>query len=63
MSTAVVILNYNNSEDTINCIKSVEENNTADVKYVVVDNGLIEINKDIISLSKNLSKLNSLIKE
>lgn len=39
MSTAVVILNYNNSEDTINCIKSVEENNTADVKYVVVDNG------------------------
>ena len=39
MSTAVVILNYNNSQDTINCIKSVETFNTADIKYIVVDNG------------------------
>ncbi|WP_448779539.1 glycosyltransferase family 2 protein [Bacteroides congonensis] len=37
--TGTVILNYNNSSDTINCIKSVVEYNTADVKFVVVDNG------------------------
>lgn len=37
--TGIVILNYNNSSDTINCVKSVLECNTADVKYIVVDNG------------------------
>lgn len=37
--TAIVILNYNNYEDTIACINSVEEHNTALVKYIVVDNG------------------------
>ena len=31
------------------------------VNYVAVDNNLVEINKETISLSKNLSKLNSLI--
>lgn len=35
---AIIILNYNNYEDTINCICSVEKYNTADVKYIVVDN-------------------------
>lgn len=37
--TALIILNYNNYEDTINCIHSVEQYNTAPVKYIVVDNG------------------------
>lgn len=37
--TAIVILNYNNYEDTINCIDSVEKYNTAPIKYIVVDNG------------------------
>lgn len=37
--TAILILNYNNAEDTIHCIRSIEEHNTAPVKYVVVDNG------------------------
>lgn len=37
--TAIVILNYNNVEDTINCINSVERYNTAPIKYIVVDNG------------------------
>ena len=37
--TAIIILNYNNSSDTINCIESVERYNTAPVKYIVVDNG------------------------
>lgn len=37
--TALIILNYNNYEDTINCIHSVEQYNTAPIKYIVVDNG------------------------
>lgn len=36
---ALIILNYNNWEDTINCIESVERYNTASIKYIVVDNG------------------------
>ncbi len=39
MKTAIIILNYNNWEDTINCIRSVEKFNTASIKYIVVDNG------------------------
>jgi len=38
MSTAVIILQYNNSSDTINCIRSVELTNSADISYVIVDN-------------------------
>lgn len=37
--TAVIILEYNNSRDTINCIESVLTHNTAPVKFIVVDNG------------------------
>lgn len=37
--TAIVILNYNNYQDTINCINSVLKYNTAEVKFFVVDNG------------------------
>lgn len=37
--TALVILNYNNYEDTLSCIDSVEKYNTSPVKYIVVDNG------------------------
>lgn len=37
--TALIILNYNNVEDTINCIRSVLHYNTAPVKFIVVDNG------------------------
>jgi len=37
--TALLILNYNNYEDTINCIESVEKYNSSPIKYIVVDNG------------------------
>lgn len=36
---SLIILNYNNWEDTINCIESVEKYNTSPIKYIVVDNG------------------------
>lgn len=36
--TAVIILNYNNFEDTINCIESVEKYNTGQIKLIIVDN-------------------------
>lgn len=39
MVTAIIILNYNNYKDTINCIESVERYNTSSIKYIVVDNG------------------------
>lgn len=39
MKTGIIILNYNNYEDTINCIESVEKFNTSPVKLIVVDNG------------------------
>ena len=39
MYTSIIILNYNNSSDTINCIKSVLQYNTYPVKFIVVDNG------------------------
>lgn len=35
----IIILNYNNYEDTFNCIKSIEQFNTASIKYIIVDNG------------------------
>lgn len=35
----IIILNYNNYIDTINCIDSIEEYNTAPIKYIIVDNG------------------------
>ncbi|MBR3449806.1 MAG: glycosyltransferase [Bacteroidales bacterium] len=37
--TAILILTYKSSTDTINCIRSIEACNTAPVKYIVVDNG------------------------
>ena len=42
--TAVIILNYNNYEDTINCIESVLKYNTAPIKFIVVDNASTRIN-------------------
>lgn len=36
--TGIVILNYNNFEDTFNCVESIEKYNTAPIKYFVVDN-------------------------
>lgn len=35
----VIILNYNNNKDTINCIRSVEQYNSVKIKIIVVDNG------------------------
>jgi len=46
MKTGIVILNYNSVEDTKNCIDSVLKYNTADVKFVVVDNG--SPNSDVV---------------
>lgn len=39
MYTAIIILNYNNANDTINCVESIMKFNTANVKLIVVDNG------------------------
>lgn len=39
MITGVIVLNYNNSSDTINCVESILAVNTAPIKIVIVDNG------------------------
>ena len=44
MYISIIILNYNNSYDTINCIKSVLNYNTYPVKFIVVDNGSPNLN-------------------
>lgn len=53
MYTAVLILNYNNAKDTINCIRSVQQYNTAAIRYVVVENGS---NAETISAVSNFLK-------
>jgi len=42
----IIILNYNNYLDTINCIDSIIKYNTADVKIIVVDNA--STNKEVL---------------
>ena len=51
----IVILNYNNSSDTINCIESVLKYTTVPIKIVVVDNGLNDVNS-IIEISNYLTE-------
>lgn len=51
MVTAILILNYNNIEDTINCIKSVQHYNTAKIRFYIVDNG--SSRKDAVSKLNN----------
>ena len=46
MKTGVIILNYNNSDDTINCINSFLAVNDEPCKVVVVDNGSRKENLD-----------------
>ena len=51
----IVILNYNNSSDTINCIESVLKYTTVPIKIVVVDNGSNDVNS-IIEISNYLTE-------
>lgn len=43
--TGIVILNYNNYQDTINCVKSIDRHNRTAIKLIVIDNGSTQ--KDI----------------
>lgn len=38
-SVAVIVLQYGNSQATIDCIRSVERYNSYPIKYIIVDNG------------------------
>ena len=52
----IVILNYNNIEDTLNCVKSIKQYNTYPIKIVVVDNG--STHSDIVNrLEYGLNKM------
>ncbi len=39
MKTGIIILNYNGSRETIKCIQSIERHNSADIRYIIIDNG------------------------
>ena len=52
----IIVLNYNNIHDTINCINSVLKYNTAPAKIIVVDNGSSKA-KDIDILEDYLIKI------
>lgn len=54
MFTGIIILNYNNTSDTIKCIASIEQFNSAPVKYIVVDNHSTE--KDTESILQEAFK-------
>ncbi len=37
--TALIILIFNNKDNIVNLIESVERYNTAPIKYIIIDNG------------------------
>jgi len=39
MTTGIIILSYNNIDETIKCIESIEKVNTSTIKYIIIDNG------------------------
>lgn len=49
-TTGIIILNYNNETDTINCIESVRKYNTHPIKFIIVDNG--SNRKDCVEIIK-----------
>ncbi len=49
--TGIIILEYNNWEDTLNCIESVLQYNSAEVKFIIVDNA--STNKEAIDKLKS----------
>lgn len=56
----IVILNYNNWLDTINCVKSVELYNTHPIKFIIVDN--CSTNNSSQELDEYFSNLNDYIR-
>ena len=57
MMLSIVYITMNRSSELIRSIESCERCVTIEHDYVVVDNELIEIKPEIISLSKNLARL------
>jgi GT2 family glycosyltransferase len=45
MSIGIIILNYNGSAETVECINSILVHNSAPVKFIIVDNGSTQPNQ------------------
>lgn len=60
-SVYVIILNYNGYDDTIECVKSVEDSDYPNKKIIVVDNASKDESYDVLSksLNKNVVLLKS----
>ena len=51
----IIILQYNNWKDTINCIKSIQQHNSAPIKLIIVDNASLD-KEAVTGLSDFLKK-------
>ncbi|MCK4891256.1 MAG: glycosyltransferase family 2 protein, partial [Candidatus Pacebacteria bacterium] len=51
----IIILNWNNEEDTIECIRSLKKINYNDYKIIIVDNGSEE--KSVLKIKKQYSEI------
>lgn len=49
----IVMVNYNSSDDTLECVKSISHNNYKDYKVVIIDNCSREVEKDKLSVLKD----------
>ena len=54
---AIILLNYNNVEDTLECVESIEKNCESDYTIIVVDNNSTKDSKDILIKNKKRYKL------
>lgn len=54
---AIILLNYNNVDDTLECVKSIEKNYSNECTIVVVDNKSTDNSKELLIKNKDRYKL------
>lgn len=54
---AIILLNYNNVNDTLECVKSIEKNYTGECTIVVVDNKSTDNSKQVLKENESRYKL------
>ena len=61
---SVIILNYNNPDDTLECVRSLIKNNFDDYEVILIDNGSADNSKEILKkLESEYSNLTFIINE
>ncbi|VYT78770.1 glycosyltransferase [Clostridium tertium] len=57
MKISIILLNYNNEEDTLECVNSIKKNSKLINEIIVVDNNSSEESKKVLKENKNNYKL------